>query len=120
MAIVYRTDGAWGTGKGANLVAGEVDSNFYDLAQRMLTVETDMPAAAVSIAYFSISGSSFTVHMTDGSQQGPFELPMRAWNFRGAWLPSTIYNVDDVVTANGGTYMVLVNHTSGATFNPDA
>jgi len=120
MAIVYRTDGAWGTGKGANLVAGEVDSNFYDLAQRMLTVETDMPEAAVSIAYFSISGSQFTVHMTDGTQQGPFELPVRAWNFRDEWLPDTIYNIDDVVTANGSVYMVLVNHTSGATFDPGA
>lgn len=120
MAIVYRTSGPWGTGKGANLVAGEVDTNFYDLAQRMTTVEGDLPQAAVSIAFFSISGDLFSVHMTNGTVQGPFELPTRAWNFRGDWQPSTIYNVDDVVTANGGVYMVLVNHTSAATFNAGA
>ena len=120
MAIVYRTSGPWGAGKGANLVAGEVDTNFYDLAQRMTTVEGDIPAAALGIAYFSISGNTFSVHMTNGTVQGPFQLPVRAWNFRGEWQPDTIYNVDDVITANGGVYMVLVNHTSAATFNPDA
>jgi len=120
MAIVYRTSGPWGTGKGANLVAPEVDTNFYDLAQRLTTVETDLPAAAVSIAFFSISGDTFSVHMTDSTVQGPFQLPVRAWNFRGDWAPSTIYNVDDVVTANGGVYMVLVNHTSAATFDDGA
>src|SRR5262245_48147956 len=117
MAIVYRTSGPWGSGKGANLVDGEVDSNFYDLAQRMTTVETDLPAAAVSIAFFSISGSTFSVHLTDGSVQGPFALPVRAWNFRGDWVASTVYNVDDVITANGAVYMVLVNHTSAASFD---
>jgi hypothetical protein len=120
MAIVYRTSGAWGAGKGANLVAGEVDLNFYELAQRMTTVEGDLPDVAVSIAFFSISGTLFSVHLTDGSIQGPFELPVRAWTFRGEWLPATVYNVDDVVTANGSVYMVLVNHTSAATFNAGA
>lgn len=120
MAIIYRTSGPWGAGKGANLVAGEVDTNFYDLAQRMTTVETDIPDAAVSIAFFSISGDTFSVHMTDGSIQGPFELPVRAWNFRGEWLPSTVYNEDDVITANGSVYMVLINHTSGAVFDAGA
>lgn len=120
MAIIYRTSGPWGAGKGANLVAGEVDTNFYDLDQRVVTVEDTMPDAAVGIAFFSISGSQFSVHLTDGSVQGPFELPVRAWNFRGEWLPSTVYNVDDVVTANGSVYMVLVNHTSASVFDPGA
>jgi hypothetical protein len=86
----------------------------------MLTVEGEIPTAALGIAFFSISGSNFSVHMTDGTVQGPFQLPVRAWNFRGEWLPNTVYNVDDVVTANGGVYMVLVNHTSAATFDPGA
>jgi carbohydrate binding protein with CBM5/12 domain len=120
MAIVYRTSGPWGAGKGANLVAGEVDVNFYDLDQRMVTVEDTLPEAAVGIAFFSISGSTFSVHMTDGTVQGPFELPVRAWNFRGEWLPSTVYNVDDVITANGSVYLVLVNHTSGSSFDAGA
>jgi hypothetical protein len=120
MAITYRTAGAWGSGKGANLVAGEVDTNFYGLDQRLITVETNMPDAAISIAYFTISGNTFSVHMTDGSTQGPFELPQLAWNFRGDWAPSTVYNVNDVFTANGSVYMVLINHTSAMVFDAGA
>lgn len=118
MAIIYRTSGPWGAGKGANLVAGEVDGNFYDVAQRLHTVEDNMPEAAKGIAFFAVSGNLFYVHMTDGTIQGPFQLPTQAWNFRGEWTPATIYHVNDVVTANGSVYMVLVNHTSADVFDP--
>jgi hypothetical protein len=43
-----------------------------------------------------------------------------AWNFRGAWTTNTLYNVNDVVTINGGTYMVLFNHISVTPFDPYA
>lgn len=119
MAIIYRTSGPWGAGKGANLVPGEVDGNFYDVAQRLHTVEDNMPEAANGIAFFAVSGSSFYVHMTNGTIQGPYQLPTLAWNFRGPWLPNTSYHVNDVVTANGGTYMILVNHISGSIFDPN-
>jgi hypothetical protein len=120
MAIIYRTSGPWGAGKGANLVPGEVDGNFYDVAGRLHTIEDNMPAAANGIAFFAVSGNQFYVHMTNGTIQGPYQLPQLAWNFRGPWLPSTNYSVNDVVTANGGTYMVLVNHVSAAVFDPGA
>lgn len=120
MAIIYRTAGAWGAGKGANLVAGEVDGNFYEVVQRLTTVETTMPEAANGIAYFSIAGNLFSVHMTDGTIQGPYQLPTLTWNFRDVWQPSTAYAVNDVVTMNGSVYMVLVNHTSASTFDPGA
>lgn len=122
MAIIYRTDGAWGAGKGANLVAAEVDGNFYDVDQRIVDLEGSMPAAAVGIAFFSVTGTNlFNVHMTDGTIQGPFALPEQVWNFRGDWLPTTVYAANDVVTANGSVYLVLVNHTSNAgAFDPDA
>jgi Carbohydrate-binding module family 5/12 len=120
MAIIYRTSGTWGAGKGANLVAGEVDGNFYEVVQRLTTVEDTMPAAANGIAFFSIDGDLFSVHMTDGTIQGPYQLPTLAWNFRDVWLPSTVYAVNDVVTMNGSVYMVLVNHTSATSFDPGA
>jgi hypothetical protein len=119
MAIIYRTAGPWGAGKGANLVAGEVDGNFYDLNNRLTVTEETIPEL-VSISFFEVSGSSFYIHMTDGTIQGPFALPMVQWYFRGGWLPSTHYNVNDVVTFNGGTYMVLFNHLSGPSFDPGA
>lgn len=119
MAIIYRTAGPWGAGKGANLVPGEVDGNFFDVDKRVTHIEDIMPAAANGIAFFSASGNQFYVHMTDGTIQGPFILPQQAWNFRGEWTTSTIYNVNDVVTANGGVYLVLFNHVSASSFDPN-
>ena len=119
MAIIYRTAGPWGAGKGANLVPGEVDGNFYDVNTRLIVVEETVPELT-SIDFFEVSGSVFYVHLTNGTIQGPFALPQTTWNFRGAWLPSTAYHVNDVVTANGCTYMVLLNHVSGAVFDPNA
>lgn len=120
MAVIYRTAGPWGAGKGANLVPAEVDGNFYDVDRRLFTVEDNMPDVANGIAYFAMSGNLFYVHMTNGTIQGPFQLPQKAWNFRGEWTPNTIYNVDDVVNANGSVWLVLMNHTSAAVFVPGA
>jgi hypothetical protein len=119
MAIIYRSAGPWGAGKGANLVAGEVDGNFYDLDKRVTVTEETIPEL-VSISFFEVSGSSFYIHMTDGTIQGPFALPMTQWYFRGEWVPNTHYSVNDVITTNGNTYMVLFNHLSAATFDPGA
>ena len=119
MTIIYRTIGPWGAGKGADLVAGEVDGNFYDIATRLVVVEDTIPTVT-SIDFFEVSGSSFYIHMTNGTIQGPFALPQTTWTFRGEWAPNTHYNVNDVVTFNGGTYMVLFNHLSAATFDPGA
>jgi hypothetical protein len=120
MALIYRTAGPWGAGKGANLVAGEVDGNFYDVDQRVVVLEDTMPEAANGIAFFSVTGNQFYVHMTDGTVQGPFVLPQVAWNFRGDWLPSTDYNANDVVTANGSVYLILVGHVSAEEFDAGA
>lgn len=121
MAIIYRTSGPWGAGKGANLVAGEVDGNFYDVDQRIVDLEDNIPDVANGIAYFSVTGTNlFNVHMTNGTIQGPFALPQIAWNFRGDWLADTNYAANDVVTANGTVYLVLVNHVSGSEFDPGA
>jgi hypothetical protein len=120
MPIIYRTSGPWGAGKGANLVAAEVDGNFYDVDARVTAVQDNLPAAANGIAYFSVSGNLFYVYMTDGTIQGPFALPQAAWTFRGDWAPAVIYNADDVVTANGSVYLVLLNHISASHFDPNA
>jgi hypothetical protein len=120
MPIIYRTAGPWGAGKGANLVPGEVDGNFYDVDRRLFIIEDSAQEVATGIAFFSVSGDLFYVHMTNGTIQGPFALPDKKWNFRGPWLPSTVYSRDDVVTANGGVYLVLLNHVSAAVFVPGA
>jgi hypothetical protein len=98
-----------------------VDGNFHDLDARVGSVEDNIPAAAVGIAFFAVTPPNlFYVHMTNGTIQGPFALPQLAWNFRGVWTPSTVYAVNDVFTANGSTYMVLINHISASLFDPNA
>lgn len=120
MAIIYRTAGPWGAGKGVNLLAGEVDGNFYSHEIRLATVEGTIPSLT-SIAGFTVTGNSFYVHLSNGTAQGPFVLPQTTWNFLGAWQPFTAYHANDIVSAaDGGVYMVLTAHSSAASFSPAA
>lgn len=118
MTTTFRTAGAWGAGKGADLTPAEVDNNFYDKETRITAIEA--AGVAVGIASITVSGNQMTVTMTDASVQGPFTLPTVAWNPVGTWLPSTLYSAMDVVTYGGSAYLVLVDHTSDTTFDPNA
>lgn len=40
-------------------------------------------------------------------------------SWRGAWAAAINYTVNNLVKRSGGTYICLVDHTSGATFTPD-
>ena len=120
MAIIYRTSGPWGPGKGINLLAGEVDGNFYTVDTRIGAIEGTIPTLT-SIVGFTVSGNSFYVHLSNGTAQGPFVLPQTTWNFVGPWQANTHYTVNDVLNASdGGVYMVLASHNSAASFNPGA
>lgn len=119
MTITYRTDGTWGTGKGANLTAAEVDGNFSALDTRVTTLETD-PPEATSITNVTQSGGVATFHLSDGSTFN-VDLPTATIRFRGDYATSTAYNVNDLVNAPGyGLYLVLIAHTAPATFDPAA
>jgi hypothetical protein len=116
--LVFRTLGAWGAGKGANLLAGEVDSNFWALAQAIFDLQND-PAVPNGIATITVSGTQMTIVLHDGTVLGPYTLPVLTFRWRDEWTPSTPYAVLDVFkVTNVGIYMVEVAHTSGATFDP--
>jgi hypothetical protein len=121
VAIIYRTAGAWGAGKGANLTPAEVDTNFYDLHTRVDDLETN-PPAPVEIDDISLVGSQLTITMSDASTFGPFTVPSSRFRWRDAWEVATVYAVNDIVDVSGeGVFLVLVAHTSDATtFDPDA
>jgi len=119
MTIIYRTAGAWGSGQGTNLSAAQVDGNFFDLATRVTTIEGG-GLNAPTISSFTIVGTNLFVNMSDSTVLGPYTLPTASWNFRGDWTPSTVYAVNDVVTANGSVYLVMFGHTSATTFDPNA
>lgn len=119
MTITYRTAGAWGAGKGSNLTPAEVDDNFFTL-KGMVDDALTNPTPPVEIVNFEVSGTQFFVHMGDGAVFGPLPLPVAAFRFEEEWQPTHAYVVLDVFTvANSGMYLVLLNHTSGATFDPN-
>lgn len=120
MGMTFRTPGAWGAGKGANLDPAEVDENFWELMLRLVAIETN-PPAAISIDAITVDGTVMTVHLSDGSTQGPFTLPTSQWQFTGQWRVSTVYFVNDIFSFDGAIYRVAVAHTSDSTtFDPNA
>jgi hypothetical protein len=121
VTVTYRTAGAWGAGKGSNLTAAEVDSNFWDHEGRIDTLESTPPAPN-NIADITVSGSQMTITMDDASTFGPFTLPASLWRWRDDWLTATAYAVNDLVrdSVSGSVYLVLKGHTStGSDMDPD-
>lgn len=119
MTLKYRTDGPWGTGEAADLPAADIDSNFWQLLQRIGALET-VPQEAVGIEDFTVVGNQMTVNMTDGTTRGPYTLPVAQISFGGEWRPNTTYLTQTFLTNDGSLYWVLVNHTSAAAFDPGA
>lgn len=117
MTIIYRTAGAWGVGKGANLTAAEVDGNFHDLDARLVDVETN-PAQPVQIESITSTGSALTITMDNGDVYGPFPIDAATIDFRGNWAPATAYKTNDIVVYAGSeVYYVAADHTSDGIFD---
>ena len=116
MGYTFRTDGPWGVGIGQDLTPIQVDTNFWQAIQ-------DIAAKApqgVGIAGFSVIGNLMTVVLTDHTLMGPYTLPVANLVFRGEWQPEFSYYTNSIITANGSTYIVLMNHMSAMTFDPGA
>ena len=122
MTVIYRTDGAWGFGKGSNLTAAEVDNNFYGHETRLQSLEGHSGEANRSIDFISVDASNnMFITYTDSTVDGPFKLPVAAWNDAGNWQPSTSYvGQRDVFNAFGSVYLTLIDHVSAATFDANA
>lgn len=121
MTITYRTAGAWGAGKGADLTAVEVDLNFYDLDGRLLDLETNPPVAN-GIASISQAGAILTVTYDDASSD-TFNLPVAGWVWKGQWSASAFSNgqawpAGSVFSVIGqGVYLTLIGHTTVTPFD---
>lgn len=98
--ISFRTDDAlrWGPGIGRDLLAHEIDVNFWVCLSRLVALE-DHQAGAAGIDYITVNGNQMVVHLTNHVALGPFTLPMATWNFRGDWEADQTYAVNDVVLA---------------------
>jgi len=121
MTITYVTAGAWGGGTGAPNSAAQVDGNFYDVDQRIVTLNADL-AEGKRIDTVTYTSNSMTFHFTDGSSQ-VIPLPVATFQYVGAWMNSAPYAPGHLFTAANGFYQVLVAHTTPpapAVFNPNA
>jgi hypothetical protein len=115
MGILYVDDGPWGTGVHRLLQPSEIDANFFQVAQ-------DIAAKAVQgvgIDHFVVTGNQLYVYLTDHSIIGPYTLPIATITFIGNWVPNSPMLTNQIFTYNGSTYIVLLNHTSAATFDPN-
>jgi hypothetical protein len=119
MAIVYRTAGAWGPGKGSDVLPAEVDNNFFELATRVLTLEENPPDPN-SIDTITVVGGQMTITLTGGETFGPFTLPVALLVPRGDFANGVAYHSLDLVTdPTTGLYLVLQAHTGVAPFDPN-
>lgn len=117
MALTFRTTGVWGSGKGSNLSATEGDDNIWTLHSRILELEEN-PPTPIGIHHFEVEGTLLTIVTTDGTEHGPFVLPIAQWRWTGAWLPVVQYFVGDIVENDGNIYFTRVQHISGTEFDP--
>src|ERR1035437_8789427 len=122
-SLTYRTaDGArWGGGQGSDLAAVTIDLNFWLCFSAIQALEDNI-AVNAGIDYINqpSGGNLFYVHLTNHAVLGPFVIPTAQWSARGPWAATTVYGAYDLVTQGGSLYLVLIAHTSGATFSAGA
>jgi hypothetical protein len=130
MDITFRTLGAWGAGKGSNLEASEVDTNFWSLAEAIIALQNN-PPLPVGIALVTVTGTQMTITLTDGTVMGPFVLPVLTFRWRGEYDGATLYAALDVFTVSTGNpwivpetvrYGIFMVQIAGtySNFDPDA
>ena len=117
--VKFVTSGAWGSGVSRPLTAPEVDLNFHSIKAAIDDLIAN-PVEGVSLTNIVQSGTSLTFYLSDGSTRGPFALPVAYPRYRGAWIASASYAVNDIVYAAGyGTYLVVLDHTADLVFDPN-
>lgn len=119
--IKFVTDDAdWGTGTGTPLPAADIDRNFFTLAEKVKSLQDD-PPTAVDISNIVVVGRQFKIYLSDGTEFGPYNLPIAQFNWRSEWFPDVDYLELDLVTVKGqGLFVVTTNHHSASTFDPNA
>lgn len=112
-----------GLGTGGNLTPQQADENTWALHERLTDIESN-PPEAISIAGFTVIGSQMQVNMTDGSTQGPYDLPIASFRLMGDWTNDMpLLPLDIVTVPHDGIYMVNIAHTTPAApaeFDPAA
>jgi len=108
VTIVYKNNGAWGTGKGSPLTSLEADGNTWDHEERIEELETN-PTLPTSIANITVVGSQMSVVLTDATVLGPYTIP------RVPFQPSRVESLTgtsyDLVIGDVNTYKRCTNNS---------
>jgi len=59
------------------------------------------------------------IHLSNGQTEGPFALPLAKIRYTGEYQPGALMLQNDLFTENQSIYIVNVEHTAPATFDPD-
>lgn len=106
--------------KGSPLSSAEVDENFRTLQDE---VDAILPPPGVGIASITTTATTWTVHYTNATSDGPFPLPARpGFVYSFDWVPLTHYDLYEVFTVpDVGVYLVLQEggYDSPTDFDPD-
>lgn len=119
--VAFRTtdNAKWGDGKEARLTKVEIDTSLWNLLVRIIAIE-DAPVVPTEISSVTLNGSQLTFHMSNGATFGPFTIPIAVMRFRGDWAPATVYyQVELFRVVDQGLFMVVRNHTSLSSFDPN-
>lgn len=120
LTYTYTDNTKWGAGIGGPLSEVQHNENIWTLYRQIIDGLAAIPQG-VGIDTFTVSGSQLTVWLTNGQTRGPFTLPTAVFRWRNTWTPATAYFKLDFFKVDGlGLFIVLIDHTSAATFNPDA
>lgn len=119
MALVFRTNGAWGAGKGSKLTPEEVDGNFWDHEQRIAAIETALGSPTAPITDIDTDGGVMTITVAGGATFN-VPLPVAAFSAEGTWAHPSHYEYLDIVTVDTeGGYLVLQEHDTETPFDPN-
>lgn len=82
------------------------------------TVATTVPASVANSGTTSAAVFDFTIPKGETGEIGPAGADGASCVWEGAWVTSTAYQLQDIVTSGGSSYVCVVAHTSG-TFATD-
>lgn len=109
----------WGAGKEAKLTSLEIDENMWELVSRILILEGS-PVQPNQISDITLTGSQLTISLDDGTQFGPYTIPVATMRFRGDWAAATqYYQLDLIRVTDQGLFMVMRDHVAFSSFDPN-
>lgn len=106
------------TGVGRALTWAEADANWSAIQSAINALQATSPGRGID-TFTQPTPGALLVTFSD-TTTASFTLPVGLFNYRGVWVTATSYAVNDTFQVGGSLYVVLVAHTSAATFDSGA